>query len=518
MRAVLLLAAFLLVLVTHLVAASEDYIPNDMVSWKDDPFLKDYNLEKYNSYEEFVNSQLLEKNNFVVNGGTADNYDTSLYMIGNVSVSVILPESIGGSENWTPEEIAQVHAEVEKGINWWAAQQPNAHLNFIYNYEDSVLIVDEPITQNGFGLWLLNTMSALGYGYENYGGTKYWREGVYDYVNNQKQIKNADWGFVVFVVDSSNDIDGQFANFMFAYTYLSGPFLVMTYNNSWYGINNMDSICAHETGHVFGAVDQYASSGCICNDSVGYLYYENQNCENSCLINEPSIMKNNYPYVFANNLIDNYARGQLGWSDNNSNGILDIIDFEPKVNKSFNGIVGSNYIVNGSANTSGMNAVNPYYHDLIINKIKNVEYSVNNGVWNNGVAVDGNFNSLVEKYSLSYGIFDWGSYLFKIRAKDRFGGVTSVGNYLNINYENMGCSDTDEEDNAYISGFVENYNGVFGQAADECLGKYVLRQYSCSGNNIVYADYSCVHGCGGGVCLKKYSSMLRPTEAVSRIL
>ena len=64
--------------------------------------------------------------------------------------------------------------------------------------------------------------------------------------------QSTDWAFTIFVVDSLNDLDGKFSdNVWFAYSYLGGPFLVMTYDNNGYGISDMDYACAHETGHIF---------------------------------------------------------------------------------------------------------------------------------------------------------------------------------------------------------------------------------------------------------------------------
>ena len=198
-----------------------DYIPNDVVSWKDwkdEPFFRDYDLSEYDSYKDFIYAQKDGDRPFVQSTLEADYHDTSLYMIGDVSVSVILPESIEGSEDWTAEEIAQVHAEVEEGITWWAAQEPGANLNFIFNYEDQVMIDEEAIEQNHIGWWLLDTMTALGYDYSDYGGgtTATWPETVYAYVNDKINEKETDWGFVVFVVDSSNDDDGKFLDGYFA--------------------------------------------------------------------------------------------------------------------------------------------------------------------------------------------------------------------------------------------------------------------------------------------------------------
>jgi len=75
-----------------------EYIPNDVISWKDDPFLAGYDLSPFDSYKEFVYFIQSYGDRPFVQGGIADYHDTSLYMIGNVSVSVILPESIGAQK------------------------------------------------------------------------------------------------------------------------------------------------------------------------------------------------------------------------------------------------------------------------------------------------------------------------------------------------------------------------------------------------------------------------------------
>jgi hypothetical protein len=80
--------------------------------------------------------------------------DTSLYMAGDVSVSIILPESVStnptyNTENWSDDEISSVTAEIINGLNWWANNNPNAKLTYIYNYENRVPINYEPINMVG---------------------------------------------------------------------------------------------------------------------------------------------------------------------------------------------------------------------------------------------------------------------------------------------------------------------------------------------------------------------------------
>ena len=253
--------------------------------------------------------------------------DTSSYFIGDISVSVIFPESDESSpntEDWTAQEILDVKSEIMNGMDWWALREPNAHLTFIYNYEERIPTIEEPILYESWWDedWINAVMLNLGYGPEQYPVSPL----IYEYINDQRNDKNTDWGFVIFVVDSSNDLDGRFSNGMFAYTvgtiYGGGPYMVMTYNNSGHKIENMDSVTAHETGHIFNALDQYGNCG--CSDRDGYLYVENQNCMNDCLIDEMSIMKGTI-IPFIGELVDDYARGQIGWNDSDGDGILDIV-------------------------------------------------------------------------------------------------------------------------------------------------------------------------------------------------
>ena len=62
----------------------------------------------------------------------------------------------------------------------------------------------------------------------------------------------------------------------------------MTYDNAGHGIENMDAVSAHETGHIFGALDEYS---CECYWQSGYLDYPNENCANGCELDENSIMR-----------------------------------------------------------------------------------------------------------------------------------------------------------------------------------------------------------------------------------
>ncbi len=72
---------------------------------------------------------------------------------------------------------------------------------------------------------------------------------------------------------------------------------------------NMDRVIAHETGHVFGAPDEYGSSGCRCSTKSGRFFKaSNRNCAN-CDPDEnaPCIMRSNSPGLCQN------TPWHLGW-------------------------------------------------------------------------------------------------------------------------------------------------------------------------------------------------------------
>jgi hypothetical protein len=64
----------------------------------------------------------------------------------------------------------------------------------------------------------------------------------------------------------------------FAYADLGGPRLVMHFDNDDWGPENIDRVFAHETGHIFGAPDEYAARRCNCDGSWGTSRGPNSNC------------------------------------------------------------------------------------------------------------------------------------------------------------------------------------------------------------------------------------------------
>jgi hypothetical protein len=101
---------------------------------------------------------------------TSSYYQTSEYLIGRVTVSIILLESDGSidrsTEDWTKTERALVLNEITAALDWWAAREPNAHLTFVYDDGTAVPLASsyEPINR-GYGdqaLWITEAMTKKG--------------------------------------------------------------------------------------------------------------------------------------------------------------------------------------------------------------------------------------------------------------------------------------------------------------------------------------------------------------------
>jgi len=446
--------------------------------------------------------------------------DTSLYMIGDIGVGIITPESGSSSpntEDWTEGELSQVYGKIYSGLEWWNNLSGNK-LTFVYQIEDPIIISREPILEIHSFMWaytIPQLMYSLGYGTGGVGD----KTGIYDYINDLRLGNingiETDWGMIYYVVDSSNDQDGKFLDNWFAFTVSSnakdnaGIYTIMTYDNNGYGIDRMDIVSAHELGHIFGADDQYTNSdyNCTCEGAPylgGYLDYPNGNCDLGCSINESSIMKD-LINAYLNSDLDYYARGQIGWQDSDGDGIFDIIDFEPDMTLTDAWIDNLSYFYggNGFADLGMLPAVNPNYNSVSINKIFSVQHRIigldNNtiGSWFDASPLDGLFDTSHEDYNFSSNeSLGWGNYKIQTMGESRFGVTTSEANYASSDVLMVaGCTDSDGGLNFSVFGVVNNFNGVFGNAQDNCENTMYLREYYCNGTNIDSQLQRCTYGC-----------------------
>lgn len=142
-------------------------------------------------------------------------------------------------------------------------------------------------------LWRDPAMAALGFSAD-------WA-GVSAYVEDIRNRFGTRWTYCGFFT--------KYPLGWFAYASIGGPRLVMQYSNDGWGPDNIDRVFAHESGHIFGCPDEYASSNCNCGGTWGRFGIANGNCENCASGGGvPCLMKGN---TFA---VCGYTPSHLGWS------------------------------------------------------------------------------------------------------------------------------------------------------------------------------------------------------------
>ena len=368
----------------------------------------------------------------------------SEYMLRSVSINVILPESTGAidvnRENWSATRENSVAAEVVEAMNFMAAAYTGPALlrpSFVYHYyfgrTNAVAQTSyEPISRSsdsgnepgsGEGLWTNQIYNNLGY--SAYGDR--WTKGE-EFNGNTRISDGTFWAVTMFIVDSLNDTDGYFADGYFAYAWLGGPHLVMTYDNDNWGITRMDMVTRHETSHSFFVLDEYQSSGCTCSATAGYINYQNQNCESSCLTNGNCIMSSATKQQAG--VVCNYTRGQIGWGDSNTNGIPDPVDNTLNTTlTAYSPDPTTNTLLNyqGTATAPALTNQNHYgyYCDINVVRIATVQYNVDGGAWNNASPCDGQFNSGSECYNFSV-LLAPGTHTIQTRTVDELSRVDTT--------------------------------------------------------------------------------------------
>jgi PKD repeat protein len=350
--------------------------------------------------------------------------DTSEFMIGSLSVGLIFVESDGTidpkTETWTDPMKGDVQNGVLAGVSWWATNPLGPQFN-VTLHNMTVTTSYEPINrpQSDEGLWINETMTKMGYSSGDY----FYK--TRSYINDMRASDGNDWGYVIFMVNSLNDVDGRFTDGLFAYSYLGGPFTVMTYDNDGWGIARMNLVTAHEMGHVFYATDEY--------DGIPQFsgYLDSLEIEGSGSIMDTCTLS-----------ISNGTLHQIGWYDSDSDGIFDIVDTQPEVTLTSLPLQYSN---SSLADFSGFVSVIPYPNrnplgpgnDVTVAKISQVYYSLDGSGWMAASPSDGAYDQTTEAFNFSFAPTDG---IHSVSAM----AVTDQGVYSGSNASDDFYSDTTE--------------------------------------------------------------------------
>lgn len=312
-------------------------------------------------------------------------WETSEYMLGRVGVLVVFVESDGGLdpdvEDWDSWRMNLVMGKIRSGLSWWANNYPfdNPPLEFLVR---SVVGYTkyEPIIRNSTDetLWVPDVLASIECG----SGENYYLRAV-SCANQVREEWGTDWAFLIFVVDSLKDEDGMFANPpRFAYAYINGPYMVLTYDNDNWGIDRMDRVVAHEAGHIFGATDEYDENP----QNGGYLY-ELDDDGSGCIMDKSEWC------------ISSGTKRQIGWVDDDSDGYPDILENEPIIiieEKPSNITDDDSIKLKGTVKLNPFPCRRPYCRSVTINKVAPLNST------GELYALDGEFDSPAERFLLIY--------------------------------------------------------------------------------------------------------------------
>lgn len=379
--------------------------------------------------------------------------DTGEYMLGDVHVTVVLMESDStmspfdvSTEDWTAGEIADVKSRVTTGLNWWKETldaMPDVRDGLLtfdidFQYADSPVHTGyEPIRNrsNMFSTWVKDFLQPQGFDQSsNY------QVNLRAFNNAQRIAHNSNWAFTIFVVDDSNDLltdfttnsggqiisdgRGRFASggsFSQSFAFAGGIGFVMP-------ANRPPEIVAHETGHIFWALDEYGSSSSTLHR--GYYDTSNYNAASNPaddFVQQDSIMAAGYlvENAFAAHTSSTSSLETIGWKDSDGDGIFDVLDVPFSLTGTGNfSPTNSVFHFTGNSKVRTFQNKNPtpasLQDDITINQIDQAEYSIDGGAW----TVAGTYHKYETDLDLYISI-PAGAQQIKIRTADVRTGVMS---------------------------------------------------------------------------------------------
>jgi hypothetical protein len=199
---------------------------------------------------------------------------------------------------------------------------------------------------------------------------------------------------------------------------------VLTSDAGVYGAQRLAAVAAHELGHTFGALDQYAAARVACDQRSGYLDTPTTNSQYGlCGAGAPSIMLEPIG-AFAAGQVDKSALHQLGYRDSDGDLLIDPLDTEPALALSEGALAASSGrpVLEGRASDQPLPSA--YQVDVTLNHVATVEYRVDGGPWVPAAAVDGAFDSPEEQFTAEMPLYD-GSYTVELRAINSAGGASA---------------------------------------------------------------------------------------------
>jgi hypothetical protein len=202
-------------------------------------------------------------------------------MHGRIAVALLILESDGAESqfDWTPTQLAKVEDQVRSALDWWTYLGHGQGLEFVPSSQHWMQVAGisfEPLDGTHYAMeecrWINDALNSIGF--PGNGCLSM----VMDLNDEVRLAEGADDAFTIMLQNDGGQ-DLLYKDGRIAWAYLGGPSLQVSYQNGGWGHTNLEKVVAHETGHIFGALDEYSQAGyseCWCGEVANGC--ANDNC------------------------------------------------------------------------------------------------------------------------------------------------------------------------------------------------------------------------------------------------
>ena len=190
----------------------------------------------------------------------------SEYLKGSVSCGVFFVESNGAVDpntyTWTSANITNLKNQIIDAYSIWSytASQNGVSVTFtpVWYQAPSAVISQpyEPILHpsSDDGLWITSILANLGYN----SGDKFTDCNNYNW--DLRNTNGTNWAYAAFIINNPSPAPTGFTDGRTSYAYREGPYAQLLLRASGWAISTFFRAFGHESGHIFGAFDEYSSS------------------------------------------------------------------------------------------------------------------------------------------------------------------------------------------------------------------------------------------------------------------
>ena len=354
----------------------------------------------------------------------AAEYGRTHFVQGRSIVNLVRPE--GPVVAWTADDIAATLASLTRACNWWNLKSGHSGTFVIVDHgtasTDSEPGID-PRPEEELS-YITDCVVDLGYADPcGYVGVDLMNEAM-------KALYRGHWSWTCFILNASGFAGGS----PLAYAYLGGPHTVETRGNGGLGPQQLARVIAHEMGHIYQALDEYAGGCGGCQGQSGYLNVFNENCVYCDHQVGKCVMRGGSEYDAADaaqmeTKIDPcyFTKGMVGLWDSDRDGLADVLTTYPdtRITTVLADTLDTsmNIAVLGETWDVPYPAPPRYVEPQTINVIHAVEYSIDNGPWRPASPLDGLFTQKREEYIVRLPELGGGTHRLRTR------GVNTVARF-----------------------------------------------------------------------------------------